>query len=142
VVAFAGINYWAVVAAAVASWLVGALWYRAFARPWMIALGKTKAELMGPDGKPSPIPFVVSFVAELVMAWMLAGVIGHLGPGQATLVNGVISGVFIWLGFVITSLAVNYGFAGHRPMLGVIDGGHWLAVLIVQGAIIGLFGIR
>jgi hypothetical protein len=45
-----------------------------------------------------------------VMAWVLAGMIGHLGPGQVTLRNGIISGLFAWLGFVATTLAVT------RPM--------------------------
>jgi hypothetical protein len=139
-VAFAGINYVAIVFAAVAGWLIGAAWYSALARPWLIALGKTRAELLAPSGRPSPIPFVVSFVAQLVMAWVLAGILGHLGPGQITMINGVVSGFFVWLGFVLTTLMVNYGFARHRPMLALIDGAHWLAVLVVQGAIVGVFG--
>lgn len=140
--AFAGINYLAVVLAALASWLIGALWYSAFARPWMLALGKTRAELMGPSGKPSPLPFVVAFLAQLVMAWVLAGIVGHLGPGQVTLANGVVSGFFVWLGFVVTSQVVNHGFSGQRLMLTVIDSGHWLAALVIQGGIIGLLGTR
>ena len=27
-------------------------------------------------------PFIVSFVAELIMAWVLAGVLGHLGAAR------------------------------------------------------------
>jgi len=45
------------------------------------------------------------------MAWMLAGVLGHLGPGQVTLRNGVISGAFLWFGFVLATMAVNNAFA-------------------------------
>jgi hypothetical protein len=138
-VGFAGINYWAVVLAAVASWLVGAAWYGALARSWMIALGKTRSELMTPAGKPSPIPFVIAFAAQLVMAWVLAGVVGHFG--RVTLATGVVSGVFAWLGFVITTLAVSYGFARQRFMLTLIDGGHWLAALVIQGAVIGILGL-
>ena len=46
----------------------------------------------------SPTPFIISFVALVVMAWVLAGTIGHLGPGQVTLKNGIISALFIWAG--------------------------------------------
>jgi hypothetical protein len=59
-----------------------------------------------------------------------------------TLANGVVSGFFVWLGFVVTSQVVNHGFSGQRLMLTVIDSGHWLAALVIQGAIIGLFGAR
>jgi hypothetical protein len=91
--------------------------------------------------KRSPVPFIVSIVALLIMAWVLAGGIGHLGPGQVTLKNGVISALFMWLGFVITTLAVNYSFGQRRPMLIVIDGIHWLGVLVIQGAIVGAMGV-
>jgi hypothetical protein len=74
------------------------------------------------------------------MAWTLAGVIGHAGP--VTVVNGLISGSLVWLGFVATTMVVNHGFGGQKPALTVIDGGHWLAVLLVQGATIGAFGAR
>ena len=75
------------------------------------------------------------------MAWVLAGLIGHLGIGQVTFKNGVISAAFVWFGFVITTLAVNNSFAMRKPILIAIDGGHWLAVLLVMGAIIGLMGV-
>jgi hypothetical protein len=136
--AFAGINYLGVISAAVAGWLAGAAWYAVLARPWMIALGKIKSELMTPDGTRLIVPFVVAFLAQLVMAWVLAGIVGHVGV--VTAVNGVISGLFAWLGFVITSLAVNYSFARQQFMLTLIDGGHWLLVLVLQGAVIGFFG--
>jgi hypothetical protein len=136
--AFAGINHLAVLIAAVAGFAFGAAYYMTLSRPWLAAIGKTKEEVAG---NRSPTPFIVSIVALLIMAWVLAGGIGHLGPGQVTLKNGVISALFMWLGFVITTLAVNYSFSQRRPMLTVIDGIHWLGVLVMQGAIIGAMGV-
>ena len=75
----------------------------------------------------------------LILALMLAGVMGHLG--DITIRGGVISGFFVWLGFVITTMGVNHVFSGAKPMLTLIDGGHWLAVLLVMGAVIGAFGV-
>ena len=43
-----------------------------------------------------------------------------------TLGNGIVSGLFVWLGFVITTLSVNYAYGQRRPMLTLIDGLHWL----------------
>ena len=138
---FAGMNYLAIVVAAVAGFAFGAAYYMSLSKPWLSAIGKTKEELAGSTGKPSFAPFIVSIVALLVMAWVLAGTIGHLGQGQVTLRNGIISGLFIWLGFVATTIAVNYAFGGRRAMLTVIDGIHWLGVLVIQGAIIGAMGV-
>src|SRR5262245_60975771 len=136
--AFAGINYLAVLAAAAAGFAFGAAYYMSLSSVWLAAIGMTKQQLAE---KRSPLPFVVSIVALLIMAWVLAGTMGHLGPGQVTAKNGVISGLFVWLGFVITTLSVNYAFGQRKPMLTVIDGIHWLGVLVIQGAIIGAMGV-
>lgn len=133
---FAGINYLAVVVAAVVSFFIGWPWYMTFGKTWARAVGKD------PDNppKPQPGPFIVLGVALLVMAFVLAGIIGHLGTDQVTIKNGIISGLFLWLGFVATTILVNYTFQGRRLVLSFIDGGHFLLVLVVMGAIIGWFG--
>lgn len=135
--AFAGMNYPAILLAAAAGFLVGWPWYMLFGKSWARALGKD------PDKppKPSPRPFIILVVCELVMAFVLAGTIGHLGPGQVTLMNGVISGAFVWAGFVATSMAANHAFQGFGTRLTLIDGGHWLLVLLVMGAVIGVLGV-
>lgn len=137
---FAGMNILAIGLAAVAGFAFGSVYYMALSGPWLQAVEKTKEQLM-PSGKPKPGPFIVSLVALLVMAWVLAGIVGHLGPGQVTLKNGVVSALFVWLGFVATTMAVNNAFGGRKPMLSVIDGLHWLGVLVIQGAIIGAMGV-
>src|SRR5262245_53542303 len=143
---FAGINYLAIVIAAVVAWLAGAVWYGALAKPWVAAQGTTmeafQARLEARKGKLGGYAsYLLAFVAELIMAWVLAGLIGHLGVGQVTLRNGAISGLFAWLGFVVTTLAVNNAFGGRKAMLTAIDAGHWLVVLLIMGAIIGAMGV-
>ena len=136
--AFAGINFWAVGLAAVVGWLVGLGWYSTLKRPWMIALGKTRTELLPPHGKPSPAPFLVAFAAQVVMAWVLAGIIGHVG--HVTVPNGVISSLLAWFGFVVMTRAADNCLARQRVMLTAIESGQWLFALLAQGIVIGLFG--
>ena len=137
---FAGMNILAIAIAAVAGFAFGSVYYMALSARWLEAVEKTRDQLM-PSGKPKPGPFVVSAVALVVMAWVLAGIMGHLGAGQVTLKNGIVSALFVWVGFVATTLAVNNGYAGRKVSLTVIDGAHWLGVLVLQGAIIGAFGV-
>jgi hypothetical protein len=112
----------------------------AFGRIWLAALGTTPEAMAEAKRRPGAwLPFVYVFAAELVMAWVLAGVIGHLGA--PTLRSGVISAAFCWLGFVITTIIVNNSFARRDWRLLVIDGGHWLLVLLLMGAIIGAMGV-
>lgn len=138
--AFAGLNYWAIVAAAAASFLFGGVWYGALSKPWLAAIGKSEEDIKA-AGRSLPMLFAITIVAQIVMAWILAGMIGHLGVGQVTVRNGVISGAFAWLGFVATTLVVNHGYQGASRQLTLIDAGHWLGVLLIQGAVIGLLGV-
>ena len=135
---FAGVDYWAVVIAAIVGYIAGAIWYWALSKPWMAAQGFTPESM---KANPSPVPFVLAFVGDLIMAWTLAGVIGHLGVGEVTMRNGVISAAVVWFGFVLTTQTVNYSF-GKRPVkLMAIDAGHWLIVLLLQGIVIGFMGV-
>jgi hypothetical protein len=136
---FTGINYIAVIIAALAGFGLGAVWYTVLSRPWMHAIGKTEAEIKQQQGAAKVVPFAISIVALLIMAWMLAGLMGHLG--QVTIRGGAITGFFVWIGFVITTMGVNHAFSGAKPMLTLIDGFYWLAVLLIQGAVIGAFGV-
>lgn len=135
---FAGVNYVAVVIAALAGFGLGAVWYMVLGGVWMRAIGKTESELEQGKGPSKALPFIIAIVALLVMATMLAGIMAHLG--SMTVRGGVIAGALVWLGFVITTMGVNHAFVGAKPMLTLIDGGHWLAVLLIQGAVIGAFG--
>jgi hypothetical protein len=135
---FTGVDYWAVVIAGIVGYAAGALWYWGWSKPWMEAQGFTPESM---KANQSPVPYLLAFVANLVMAWMLAGVIGHLGLDAVTIRSGVISAVAVWLGFVATTQTVNYCF-GKRPLkLLLIDSGHWLVVLLLQGAVIGFMGV-
>jgi glycerol uptake facilitator-like aquaporin len=134
------INYWAVLAAGVGAWIAGAVWYGVLGKHWLAALGKTKADLMGPSGKPRPGPFVLSFVADLIIAFVLAGIVGAVGAGKASILAGIATGALMWTGFVVTTLAVNNAYAGRKTTLTVIDAGHWLLAMVVAGAIVGAFG--
>jgi hypothetical protein len=142
--AFAGINYLAIFAAAVGAWIFGAVYYTLLSKPWLAAVIPTAADMkrQSEDKIKAFAPFILSFVAEIVMAWVIAGVLGHLGPGQVTVRNGVISAMFLWFGFVLTTVAVNNAYPGRKVMLTVIDAGHWLGVMLLMGAIVGGFGVR
>jgi len=139
---FAGISYLAVLIAAIAGWLAGAAYYGVLARPWVAAHGKTLEAFKAENSAKTVhrwLPFALAFVAELVMAWVLAGMVGHLGA--VTIRSAVISGLFAWAGFMVTTLLVNNAFAGRKYALTAIDAGHWLLVVIVMGAVIGWIGV-
>ena len=71
---FAGVDTWAILIAAVGGYVAGAAWYWGFCKPWVASQGLT------PEAHKSRtwvFPFVLVFVANLVMARALAGILGH-----------------------------------------------------------------
>ncbi len=134
---FVGINYWAVLVAAAAAFALGGLWYHLLSKPWMAAHGFTRAQLQGKLGTPASL--VVALIADVVMAYVLAGLMGHIGA--MTLKSGIGSALFVWVGFVLTTLTVNNTFGQRSAKLVLIDGGHWLIALVIMGAIIGSWGV-
>lgn len=134
--AFGGANYLAILVAAIAGYLAGAIYYGWMGKTWMKA-----ARIDPKDAKMSLPMMVTGFLCELVMAWVLAGVIGHLGDGQVAIRTGLVSGFLLWLGFIATTQVVNHRYQGFGWNLTLIDSAHWLIVMLLMGGIIGAFGV-
>ena len=129
------ISWFAVIVAAAASFGFGSVYYMVLSTPWVSARGKTMAEMQADQ---SARPFIVAALSQILMASILARVIAASGP--VTMENGIGAGFLMWLGFVLTTMAVNHGFQGAKRELTLIDGGHWLGVLVIQGLVLGIMG--
>jgi hypothetical protein len=138
-------NFFIMIGAAVASWLFGALYYGSIGKQWVEAQGSTMEEFRAKQAArvgniSAQIPFILAFVAQLIMAYVLYGLMKHVAhTGPLTVSNGLVSGAFVWFGFILTSIAVNYSFSGRKAMLTIIDAGYWLGVMLILGAMIGAF---
>ena len=128
------ISWLSVLAAAIASFAFGAVWYLSLGKQWLAAIAKTEEEV-APAGKTNPAPFVITFFIQILMAWLLAGLIGHIG--QFSLMNGLVTAFWCWLAFIITTMTVNHRYSLAPWSLTLIDGAHWLGVVLIQGAITG-----
>jgi len=104
------INYWAVLVAAIVSFVVGWLWYGPlFGKMWKGLMGFTDESMKAMAMKPATAMFW-EFVTSLIMAYVLANftvVWGALG------VAGAWSLAFwIWLGFLATAELGSYLWEG------------------------------
>jgi len=140
--AFMTVNWLSILAAAVAAWLFGGLYYTSLSKYWLAAQGKTleqcKAEQASKTGLAKAAPFILVFIGEIIIAWALYGILAHMSA--FTLRGGVISAVLIWFGFVVTTMTANNAFGGRKPMLTIIDGVAWLGAFVIIGAIVGWMG--
>jgi hypothetical protein len=130
---FAGVNWLAVIVAAVAGIVVGFVWYAppVFGRRWSRASG---IDLPQP-GQAQPSSYVGAVVTALVTAYILAVLIR--GLGATTLVEGAIVGVVVWLGFVATWLASGVFFERRSTEWWALNAGQAIVSLVIMGAIIG-----
>ena len=136
---FAGFNLVAVLLAMVASMAIGAIWYSVLTKPWMAAAGFNAQQIDAVEKGGSPLVYVIAAISHLVMATVLAGLIGHLG--DMNLWRGIVSALFVWSGFVATTMVVTHRFQMRPWSLTFIDAGHYLFALVAQGAIIGWMGV-
>jgi len=136
------VNFPSVLTAAVAAWLFGAVYYTVLGRYWIAAQDKTietlKLENAGKSTTAKASPFILSFIAELIMGVVIYGVLTH--SGLWSLRAGIITGAFCWFGFVLTTIVVNNAYGGRKVLLTVIDSAHWLGVLAIIGGIVGYWG--
>ena len=140
--AFLTVNWLGILVAASVAWAFGALYYGLLGKAWVAAQGKTMEEFKAANAGRSvavrAAPFVLSFVAEIVIGWALYGLLVHLGV--FTLRAGIVAGALCWFGFVLTTVTVNNAFSGRPAKLTLIDAGHWLGVLVIVGAVVGWIG--
>jgi len=138
-------NFFVMLGAAVCSWLFGAMYYGSLGKQWVEAQGSTVEEFRAKQAAKvgtlsAQAPFILGFIAQLIMAYVLYGVMKHVAhTGPLTVRNGLITAALIWFGFILTSVVVNYAFSGRKVMLIVIDAGYWLGVMVILGAILGAF---
>lgn len=123
------INWLAVLLAALATFVVGGLWYSVlFAKPWQRAAGVSDEQLKSGTLK----VFAGSFVLAAVMAVFLAAFISRGG-----FVFGTLAGLAAGIGWVATALGVNYLFERRSPVLFAINGSYNVVTFAVMGAILG-----
>ena len=123
------INIIAVLVAALATFLIGGLWYSPvfFLKAWQADMGITE-DKPGHPAKVFGLAYLFSVLGCAVLATFL--------PATPTLLEGAIIGFKIGAGFVFCSFGINYQFA-NRPMRAlIIDGCYHITQFVTFGLIL------
>lgn len=128
------VNWLAIIVAAVANMIVGAIWYGAWAEPWLAGIGKTREWA---NANQNPRDYIVAILNSLAMAFVLANVLAW--AGVTGLVGGLVTGLIMWVGFNGLAMGSNHAFEGRSMQLWFINSGVYLVGLLVIGAIVGLW---
>ena len=126
-------NYAAVFIAAIAYWLLGAVWYGVlFSKPWMALenISIEQAKSLNPV-----LPYVITFVLNLLIAYALAQIC--IWRNANTVGRGASVGVLLWIGFIGPITYTTYMYEMRPKELFAINEFFPLAGLVLMGAIIG-----
>jgi hypothetical protein len=127
------INHFAVVAAAIVTFVIGGVWYSPllFHKAWMDANGFMDADLKKTSmGK----IFGLSFIFSLIMAYNLAA---FLAAPDTTVLWGATAGALAGIGWVGLSIGILGLFERRSWKYVMINGGYFGVSFVVMGAILG-----
>ena len=132
------VNYLAVLVAAIASMVVGFLWYGPlFGKMWMGLMNFDKKKMNEAKKKGMGKTYVLAFVTSLIMSYVLAHFVNYV---QAkTIADGVVLAFWLWLGFFATTQLGMVLWEGKPVKLYLINTLHYLVTLGVMSAILAVW---
>lgn len=127
------VNYWAVIVATLVAYVISTVWYSPglFGNRWM-KLSKFKKS----DIKVGTSTMVIGFIAYFIMNLVIAYLVSFAGIN--TLAFGLFFGLFLWVGFVATTLITQVLYEGKSVELYLINSVHSLIWMAISA---GLFAV-
>ncbi|HWS55261.1 MAG TPA: DUF1761 domain-containing protein [Pyrinomonadaceae bacterium] len=134
------INHVAVAASALAYWMLGAVWYTAFANPFIALMRWGPEDLARVEAEGAGLQLVAALAASLVAAYALAYFVKFTGAEDAR--RGALVGLLAWLGFVATTNLNTVLFEFRPAGLYLINAGYHLVGLLGTGALLAVWKRR
>lgn len=131
------VNFWAVLVAALASMVIGSLWYGfLFGKKFEAIMGfdKLTPEQQNAAKKGMSKSYVTQLIASLVMFYVFAVLASKLGAN--TVAEGLNVAFWTWIGFIVPVKLGDAIWGGKMPLFW-LSIGNFLLTLLVAGAIIG-----
>lgn len=131
------INLWAILASAVASMIIGSIWYGPlFGKIFMNEMGMNHwtSEQQEKMKKTMAVTYLVQFLASIVMFYVLGWFMVSLN--QLSLLGGIQIALWIWIGFIVP-LKLGDALWGGKMILFWLSIGNMGVTILTAGAIIG-----
>ncbi len=133
---YTAINYWAVLVAALAYMILGAIWYSPalFGGAWMRGIGKTKEQVAAGF---SPVKFLWALIGSFIAAYGIARIMSWAGGNSPA--DGLMVGLLAAICFVLTAMTVNDIMENRPRSLTVINVLYHIIGFALMGLIIGVW---
>ena len=126
-------EYLNVIAAGVATWIFGAIWYMSIAKSWMDASDLTEETI---DNK-NPLPYIVSLIGAIIVAGMMRHVLA--GSGVDSVGKGLLTGLGLGA-FIVSPWIINNVLYGQRDKRLIwMDCGYPVIGMAIMGVVLNLF---
>ena len=130
------LNWAAVALAAIVHWLFGAVWFTVFAKPWQAGLRMAPDELQQYMNHPNFWPYLISFVCNLVIAYIIARVLGK--HEEYGLFRGIGVGILIGMAAAL-AMVTAMAFEQRPAPFMLISAGYPLIGCPLMGIVLGVW---
>lgn len=134
------INALGILAASFIVMVIGGIWYSPFAlgKTWRKLVGMSEAEFKAGNQNLSLVIVAMLTLMEVSMLALFLQFSSFYYPEFSAWVMGLLTGWWVWTGFVFPALAMTYMFAKRRKKLLAIDAGYHLVALSVAGILLAI----
>ena len=126
-------GFFSVIAAAIAAWIFGAIWYGVIGKQWMEASGLTEETINRKD----PTPYIVSFLCTILVAGMFRHTLAT--SGIDTMGKSILTGLGMGLFIAAPWIATNVMFSMRPRSLIWMDGVYPTIGMALMGLVFALF---
>jgi hypothetical protein len=133
----AKINYLAVGVAGVLYWILGAVWYGLFSQRFVALMRWTPEDLARIQAQGSARELALAFATSMLTAYALAHFLRSTGARSAA--GGALTGLLLFVGFVLTTNLATVIFEGRPAGLYLINMGYNLVALLLMGALLAVW---
>ncbi len=128
------LNWPAILVAAIADWLLGAVWFTAFANQWKEGLRMPPEQLQQYMSHPNFWPYLISLLCSFLMAYAIARLVAS--AATHSLFRGITVGVLLGLAAAV-AMITNMVFEARIASFILICAAYPLLGCILMGIIIG-----
>lgn len=122
-----GINWWALLMAALVNIAIGAVWFS----PRLFGARKAQVKAAQPRGV---LTYTAIMVASLIQTWIFVHFVRY--AGSITFWEGVVTGFWLWLGLVVITGLIYHLFENRNRKLWRIYAGYFLLTMLINGGLL------
>jgi hypothetical protein len=128
------LNWLAILVAAVADWLLGAVWFTAFANQWRAGIRMPESELQAYMAHPNFWPYLIALLCSFLLAYVIARVVAN--SGTHGLFRGIVTGILVGLAAAV-AMVTEMVFEVRAGSFILISSAYPLLGCVLMGVIIG-----